>query len=99
MSSPSTSTVLRLPGRTGQFLALTGARIDGAECAALGLATHYVAAERLPELKAALIAEPDRVSGILDAFAETPPPARIVDNRATIDRLRLELGQSRSRSV
>lgn len=77
----------RLPGRTGQFLALTGARIDGAECLALGLATHYVAAERLPALKAALIAEPERVGEILDSFAETPPPARIVANRDAIDRL------------
>src|SRR3546814_7607534 len=32
----------RLPGRTGQFLALTGARMDGAECRYLGLATHYI---------------------------------------------------------
>ena len=36
----------RLPGRTGQFLALTGARLNGAECKALGLATHYVPSER-----------------------------------------------------
>src|SRR3712207_7226461 len=32
----------RLPGRSGQFLALTGARLDGAECTYLGLATDYV---------------------------------------------------------
>ena len=32
----------RLPGRVGQFMALTGARLDGAECLYLGLATHYV---------------------------------------------------------
>src|SRR3712207_6339972 len=32
----------RLPGRTGVFLALPGARRDGSECLALGLATHYV---------------------------------------------------------
>ena len=32
----------RLPGRVGQFMALTGARLDGAECHYLGLATHYV---------------------------------------------------------
>jgi enoyl-CoA hydratase/carnithine racemase len=29
----------RLPGRVGQFMALTGARLDGAECLYLGLAT------------------------------------------------------------
>jgi enoyl-CoA hydratase len=32
----------RLPGRVGEFMALTGARLDGAECNYLGLATHYV---------------------------------------------------------
>ncbi len=37
----------RLPGRVGQFMALTGARLDGAECVYLGLATHYVRAERI----------------------------------------------------
>jgi enoyl-CoA hydratase len=38
----------RLPGRVGQFMALTGARLDGAECHYLGLATHYVPSERCP---------------------------------------------------
>ena len=37
----------RLEGRAGQFLALTGARIDGAECLYLGLATHYLPADTL----------------------------------------------------
>ena len=37
----------RLPGRVGQYLALTGARLDGAECLALGLATHYLPSEAL----------------------------------------------------
>ena len=30
----------RLPGRVGEFMALTGARLDGSECHYLGLATH-----------------------------------------------------------
>ena len=33
----------RLRGRLAQFLALTGARLDGAECLGLRLATHYLA--------------------------------------------------------
>ena len=32
----------RLPGRVGQYMVLTGARFDGAECHYLGMATHYV---------------------------------------------------------
>src|SRR6478609_11919949 len=37
----------RLPGRLGAFLALTGARLDGAECRWAGLATHYLSAAAL----------------------------------------------------
>lgn len=77
----------RLPGRTGQFLALTGARIDGAECLALGLATHYVPADKLDALKAAIIADPAAIDATLAGAAETPPPARIAGNREAIDRL------------
>ncbi|MBB5686798.1 3-hydroxyisobutyryl-CoA hydrolase [Sphingobium boeckii] len=77
----------RLPGRTGQFLALTGARIDGAECFALGLATHYLPADSLDEAKTRIAADPQRIEGILGQLSVTPPPARIEDNLASIDRL------------
>lgn len=77
----------RLPGRTGAFLALTGARIDGAECIALGLSTHYVASEKLDALKAAIIADPAGIDTILADTADPPPPARITGNREKIDRL------------
>jgi enoyl-CoA hydratase len=77
----------RLPGRTGQFLALTGARIDGAECVFLGLATHYIPSAALDEVKAKIAADPSAIEAILDAFAEEPPPARIEENMERIDRL------------
>jgi len=77
----------RLPGRTGEFLALTGARIDGAECVALGLSTHYVPSERLDELKHALIANPAEIDTAVEGFGVAPPEARIVGNREKIDRL------------
>ncbi|MFL6862385.1 MAG: enoyl-CoA hydratase/isomerase family protein [Allosphingosinicella sp.] len=77
----------RLPGRAGQFLALTGARLDGAECLALGLATHYVPSLALDDLKAQLLAEPDRIEALLDESKVTPPPARIEANLERIDRL------------
>ena len=35
----------RLEGRVGAFLALTGARLDGGECLALGLASVYLRSE------------------------------------------------------
>ncbi|MFN3944066.1 MAG: enoyl-CoA hydratase/isomerase family protein [Allosphingosinicella sp.] len=70
----------RLPGRVGQFLALTGARLDGAECKYLGLATHYVPSERLDEVKARIAEHPDRVDGILGEAAAAPPEPRIAAN-------------------
>ena len=77
----------RLPGRIGQFLALTGARLDGAECHAVGLATHYIASENLARVKAAIVDDPANIQAILDEASETPPEARILANRETIDRL------------
>ena len=77
----------RLPGRVGQFLALTGARLDGAECAALGLATHYVPSIGLEDLKARLASDPDRIEKLLEEHAAPPPLARIEANRERIDRL------------
>ena len=77
----------RLPGRMGQYVALTGERLSGADCLALGLATHYVPSERLDGLKAALAAEPRRLETLLDEASEPAPPAAILGHRAEIDRL------------
>ncbi|UAK23364.1 enoyl-CoA hydratase/isomerase family protein [Sphingomonas nostoxanthinifaciens] len=77
----------RLPGRMGEYLALTSARLDGAECLALGLATHFVPSARIEEAKQALIADPRAADAILAAFAEAPPAAAILDRIADIDRL------------
>lgn len=77
----------RLPGRIGQYLALTGARLDGAECLHLGLATHYIPSERLDEVKARIAEQPERIGHILDTAGETPPEARIAADRERIDRL------------
>jgi enoyl-CoA hydratase len=70
----------RLAGRLGQFLALTGARLDGAECLWAGLATHYLPSEKLAEAKARVAEHPDRIAGILSELSVTPPPARIEAN-------------------
>jgi enoyl-CoA hydratase len=77
----------RLPGRTGQYLALTGHRLDGAECLALGLATHYLPSAALEEAKTCIAAEPQRIAAILDALSAPAPDARILAHRGAIDRL------------
>jgi enoyl-CoA hydratase len=76
----------RLPGRVGQFMALTGARLDGAECLYLGLATHYVLQSSLPDMVARLAKSPGRVKGAIGHFAEPAPSARIEQNLALINR-------------
>ena len=76
----------RLPGQVGKFLALTGARLDGAECLALGLATHYVASADVPAALAALH-DGDDIAAALKSHGIGAPLARIVANRTHIDRL------------
>ena len=76
----------RLRGRLAQFLALTGARLDGAECLKLRLATHYLPSDRLPEAKERIVEQPFRVSAILDELSEeSVPPARIANRLGEID--------------
>ncbi|MXP42007.1 enoyl-CoA hydratase/isomerase family protein [Altererythrobacter soli] len=77
----------RLPGRVGQFLALTGARLDGAECLWAGLATHYLPSERLAEAKARIVDAPGEIDRILQDLSATPPDARLAGNAEKIDRL------------
>jgi enoyl-CoA hydratase len=83
----------RLPGQVGKFLALTGARLDGAECLALALATHYWDSSRLIDALDYLgeVFDPDTnefsLGEILDEFVDVPPLARILENRTHIDRL------------
>ncbi|QBM76591.1 enoyl-CoA hydratase/isomerase family protein [Sphingomonas sp. AAP5] len=77
----------RLPGRIGQYLALTGHRLDGADCLALGLATHYVPSAALEDAKARIAADPATLAATLADLATTPPEARILAHRADIDRL------------
>jgi enoyl-CoA hydratase len=73
----------RLPGQTGVWLALTGARLGGADCLELGLATHFVPSERLDEARALLVRHgPD-----LDLVVADPGPAPVCAQRAMIDRL------------
>ena len=76
----------RLTGRLGQFLAATGAKLDGAECLWAGIATHYLKAEKLAEAKARIIEHPDRIADTLAALSAKPPKARIEGNAEKIAR-------------
>ncbi|WP_225207738.1 enoyl-CoA hydratase/isomerase family protein [Novosphingobium huizhouense] len=77
----------RLKGRLGQYLALTGARLDGAECVWAGLATHYLPAENLAAAKARIAAEPGAIATILRELSAVPPEAKIAAHAEEIERL------------
>ncbi|OYX93329.1 MAG: enoyl-CoA hydratase, partial [Novosphingobium sp. 35-62-5] len=77
----------RLRGRLGQYLALTGARLDGAECVWAGLATHYLPSENLAEAKARIAVDPDNIPAILRELSAVPPEPKIAAHGAEIERL------------
>ncbi|XP_028788316.1 3-hydroxyisobutyryl-CoA hydrolase-like protein 5 [Neltuma alba] len=62
-----------LPGRLGEFLALTGGRLNGKELVAAGLATHFVPSEKLAELEKRLITlnsgDENAVRSVIEEFS------------------------------
>lgn len=74
----------RLPGEYGMFLGLTGQRLSGADCYALGIATHYVPSEKLEDLVAAL-AEGGPVEATLASFHQDPGESEVAAHREAID--------------
>ena len=77
----------RLPGRVGQFMALTGARLDGAECHYLNLATHFVEQSGLADLIDRILTAPARAKGAIGAASAPVPEAKIEQNLPQITRL------------
>lgn len=77
----------RLPGQTGVWLALTGARLKAADTVALGIHTHFTPSEQVEALKAALSADPADPKAAAERFAADPGPAPLDEHRTAIDRL------------
>ena len=77
----------RLPGRVGQYLALTGHRLDGAECINLGLASDYLTSDTLDEAKARIAAAPTEIEEILGELGAPVPEAKIIAHEEEINRL------------
>ncbi len=76
----------RLPGETGTWIALTGARLKAADTAALGIHTHFVPAEIVEAYKDALLAG-DAPEAVAARFAADPGHAPHAPHREAIDRL------------
>jgi enoyl-CoA hydratase len=77
----------RLPGCMGEFLGLTGHRLNGAECVALGLATHYLPSERLDEAKRLIGERSGEVETVLAKLSTKLDATGILTHQADIDRL------------
>ena len=74
----------RLPGETGTWLALTGARLKAADTVALGIHTHFVTSEGVEALKADLLAKGPE--SVVDHAGEGGA-APLTEHRGAIDRL------------
>ncbi|HEX8416648.1 MAG TPA: enoyl-CoA hydratase/isomerase family protein [Methylobacterium sp.] len=80
-----TYTLPRLPGRTGTYLALTGARIGPGDARAVGLATHFARAADFEAIVEGLAAG-GAVESVLEGHAAPgPETGPLVGERGTID--------------
>jgi enoyl-CoA hydratase len=77
----------RLPGKAGLWLALTGARIKGADCLRLGIATHFVEFGAVEGLKKAIVADPRRIDDILKKYRTDAGKAPLVSIEQDLNRL------------
>ncbi|WP_284529017.1 enoyl-CoA hydratase/isomerase family protein [Microbacterium sp. T2.11-28] len=77
----------RAPGRTGEYLALTGATMDAADAIYAGFADHLVPSERLGDLHDALVtrADPHTPTELVLLFDETAPASALEAARPWID--------------
>ncbi|XP_058095300.1 3-hydroxyisobutyryl-CoA hydrolase-like protein 5 [Magnolia sinica] len=81
----------RLPGHLGEYLALTGARLNGKEMIAAGLATHFVPSEKLAELEKHLISlnsgDEHAVKSVIEEFSVDVQPDEdsILNKQSTIN--------------
>lgn len=75
----------RMPGRTGEYAGLTGARLAAADCLWAGLADHYVPSGMLPALIAQLCET--GAAETVATFAGAAPASDLMAMQAEIDTL------------
>ncbi|KAL6565885.1 hypothetical protein OROHE_004940 [Orobanche hederae] len=81
----------RLPGYLGEYLALTGDKLNGAEMRSCGLATHYLLNTKLSSAEKKLVnlvtGDPSSIENCLAMFEDSvrPGPDSVVHRIETID--------------
>ena len=76
----------RMPGETGIWLALVGARIKAADCLPLEVGTHFVPIEDIEAFKAALIQSDEDPRAVVTRFSRDPGTSPLDPHREAIDR-------------
>ncbi|KQY96587.1 enoyl-CoA hydratase/isomerase family protein [Brevundimonas sp. Root1423] len=77
----------RLPGQTGVWLALTGARLKAADTVFLGIHSHYLPSDAVEAFKAILAADPAHPADVADGLEADPGEAPVEAHLEAIDRL------------
>lgn len=72
------------PDHLGHYFGLAGARAKAADCLTLGIATHFVADDRLAEFEAAIGDAP--IDALLEKYAGDPGAGRLDGHLPAIDR-------------
>ncbi|GMY22866.1 3-hydroxyisobutyryl-CoA hydrolase 1-like [Fagus crenata] len=75
---PPSHFLSRLPGFFGEYVGLTGTRLDGAEMLACGLATHFVPSEEIE----ALNKKDDWISATIQSLKEASPTSLKISLRS-----------------
>ena len=77
----------RLPGQTGVWLALTGARLKAADTVFLGIHSHYLPTDALEAFRAILAADPAHPADVADGLEDDPGEPPIEAHVEAIERL------------
>ena len=77
----------RFPGEFGTWAGLTGARVKGGDCVAIGYCTHFVPSAEIPALRERLANSHESVAEVLATFDSDPGPLTLPALRDGIDYL------------
>ena len=77
----------RLPGETGTWLALTGARLKAADTVFLGIHSHYLPSDAIEAFHAILKTDPAHPADVADGLEDDPGEPTVEGHVEAIDRL------------
>jgi enoyl-CoA hydratase len=82
-----THALARFPGEFGTWAGLTGARVKGGDCVAIGYCTHFVPSAEIPALRERLAHSHESIAEVLATFDSDPGELSLPALRDGIDYL------------